>query len=316
MGRRHGRDQRGAVRSSRRGVRDSRSPRTGARSTAAATMPRRSCGTCRGDRRLVRPFPVDPPFALPDTPRGIAVSPDGRTLALTHSDGAVDLIDTRDAAPPGEPAGAGRVRRRGRVQPRRTSARRRRREGPRHPLARPDARSGGRAARAAGRFPGARLLPRRKAARRGRQYRASALLRVWNVPRRALTAFRSKTLSASLAFSPDGELFAAAALDRGTEIRDAQQRQARQAAFRRRGSRARWPSPRTGACSRSGSTTAIGRLYSDRRAGSRSAARSRATRSGSPTSTSRRTAARWQPRAPTGRSGSGTWGPSSRSVRL
>ena len=48
-----------------------------------------------GDRRLLRYFPVDPPFRVPDTPRGLAPSPDGETLALTHSDGAVDLIDTR-----------------------------------------------------------------------------------------------------------------------------------------------------------------------------------------------------------------------------
>ncbi len=47
-----------------------------------------------GDRRLIRPFPVEPRFDLADTPRGIAVSPDGRTLALTNSDGSVDLIDT------------------------------------------------------------------------------------------------------------------------------------------------------------------------------------------------------------------------------
>ena len=48
-----------------------------------------------GDRRLDRRFAVDRPFDAFQTARGIAVSPDGRTLALTHSDGAVDLIDTR-----------------------------------------------------------------------------------------------------------------------------------------------------------------------------------------------------------------------------
>ena len=47
-----------------------------------------------GDRRLVRSFPADPRFAVIDTPRGIAVSPDGQTLAFTHSNGAVDLVDT------------------------------------------------------------------------------------------------------------------------------------------------------------------------------------------------------------------------------
>ena len=48
-----------------------------------------------GDRRLDRRFAVEPRFDVPATPRGIAVSPDGRTLALTHSDGTVELIDTR-----------------------------------------------------------------------------------------------------------------------------------------------------------------------------------------------------------------------------
>ena len=51
-----------------------------------------------GDRSLVRPFAADRPF-LPDDgdtlPRGLAVSPDGRTLAIGHSDGKVDLVDAR-----------------------------------------------------------------------------------------------------------------------------------------------------------------------------------------------------------------------------
>ena len=48
-----------------------------------------------GDRRLDRRFAVGRRFDVFETARGIAISPDGRTLALTHSDGAVDLIDTR-----------------------------------------------------------------------------------------------------------------------------------------------------------------------------------------------------------------------------
>ena len=48
-----------------------------------------------GDRRLERRFPVGRRFRADFTPRGIAVSPDGRTLAVTHDDGAVDLIDTQ-----------------------------------------------------------------------------------------------------------------------------------------------------------------------------------------------------------------------------
>ncbi len=52
-----------------------------------------------GDRRLDRRFTVEPRFDSFATPRGIAVSPDGRTLAFTHSDGTVDLLDTRTLEP-------------------------------------------------------------------------------------------------------------------------------------------------------------------------------------------------------------------------
>jgi len=45
-------------------------------------------------------------------------------------------------------------------------------------------------------------------------------LRVWDVRRRRLTAFRARTAAGSIAFSPDGALLAAAAIDRGTDIRD------------------------------------------------------------------------------------------------
>ena len=45
-------------------------------------------------------------------------------------------------------------------------------------------------------------------------------LRVWDVRRRTLTAFRGRTSANLIAFSPDGELIAAAAAQRGTDIRD------------------------------------------------------------------------------------------------
>ena len=130
--------------------------------------------------------------------------------------------------------------------------------------------------------------------------------------RRALTTFRSETLAASLAFSPDGNLIAAAALDRGTEIRDARSAELVK----------RLPTPelsRSVAFSPDGSLLAVGqydgtgRLYS--------------TETWEPVGrplqghTQRityvdfsRTAARWRPRAPTA-SGSGTSGPSTQSVR-
>ena len=55
-----------------------------------------------GDRRLVRPFAADRPFVPDDgnmLPRGLTLSPDGRTLALGNSDGTVDLIDTATLRP-------------------------------------------------------------------------------------------------------------------------------------------------------------------------------------------------------------------------
>jgi WD40 repeat protein len=52
--------------------------------------------------RLMRPVSLRRPFDVDDfTPRGIALSPDGRTLAVTESDGAVDLLDTGTLPSPG-----------------------------------------------------------------------------------------------------------------------------------------------------------------------------------------------------------------------
>ena len=51
-----------------------------------------------GDRRIVRPFEAGRPFSTDDGdqyPVELAVSPDSRTLARTHDDGTVELIDTR-----------------------------------------------------------------------------------------------------------------------------------------------------------------------------------------------------------------------------
>ena len=55
-----------------------------------------------GDRRLIRPFDAGPPFLVDPgdrSPRGIAVSPDGRTVAVTQTDGSVDLIDAQTLRP-------------------------------------------------------------------------------------------------------------------------------------------------------------------------------------------------------------------------
>ena len=51
-----------------------------------------------GDRGLVRQFAADRAFVPDDgdeLPRGLALRPDGRTLAVGHSDGMVDLVDAR-----------------------------------------------------------------------------------------------------------------------------------------------------------------------------------------------------------------------------
>jgi WD40 repeat protein/DNA-binding SARP family transcriptional activator len=176
-----------------------------------------------GDRRLDRRFAVGRRFDVIDAPRGIAVSPDGRTLALTHSDGVVDLVDTRTlrrrasvhaidgiaasvAFSPGgrllavtgeggrltlwnartlEPAGELRGMR-GHSQ-------------------------------ALAFSPDGRLL----AAAEGAVDGPRQPLRVWDVRRRTPTGFRGRTSASSIAFSPNGELIAAAASFRGTDIRDA-----------------------------------------------------------------------------------------------
>jgi WD40 repeat protein/DNA-binding SARP family transcriptional activator len=172
-----------------------------------------------GKQRLIRSFTAGPRFALFDTPRGIAVSPDGGTLALTQSDGAVDLIDTRTLhrraslralrgfaaavafSPNGRLLAVAGERGRVTLWHARTLA-------PAGELRGLPADS-----QALAFSPDGRLLA--AAVNTGRP-----VLRVWNVRGREPTA-SSKTLSGSLAFSPDGGLIAAAALERGTEIRDA-----------------------------------------------------------------------------------------------
>jgi WD40 repeat protein/DNA-binding SARP family transcriptional activator len=174
-----------------------------------------------GDRRLDRRFPVRRRFDFLDRPRGIAVSPDGRTLAFTHSDGTVDLIDTRtlrrrgslqaidgkaasvDFSPDGRllaVTGAG-----GRLTlwNSRTLAPAGELEGMRGD------------SQALAFSPGGRLIAAAEV-----DVRKPRPLRVWNVRRRTLTAFRGRTAAGSIAFSPDGQLIASAAIEQGTDIRD------------------------------------------------------------------------------------------------
>jgi WD40 repeat protein len=178
-----------------------------------------------GDRRLDRRFPTGRPFELDFGARGISVSPDGRTLALTHSDGTVDLIDTAtlrrratlraqdapatavDFSPDGRLLAVSGFGRRITLWDARSLTQVgefKGLTGDAHALAfSPD----GTLLAAAEAHPDGPFLTRP--------------LRVWNVRRRALTAFHGQSALGSVAFSPDGRLIAAAAGADGTQVRDA-----------------------------------------------------------------------------------------------
>ena len=177
-----------------------------------------------GDRRLERRFPVGRRFRPDFTPRGIAVSPDGRTLAVTHDDGAVDLIDTRtlrrrrvlralDAtalsvafSPDGRllavTGSGGRIT----LWNARTLA----------PAGELEGMQGDSPALAFS--PDGKLLAAAEVDPAGPYVLRP--LRVWEVGPRRLTGFRGQSALGTVAFSPDGELIAAAAGRLGTDIRD------------------------------------------------------------------------------------------------
>jgi WD40 repeat protein/DNA-binding SARP family transcriptional activator len=178
-----------------------------------------------GDRRLDRHFPVGPSFDVDFTPRGIAVSPDGRTLALTQSDGTVDLLDASTLRPRGSlPAQNGAATAVAFSPDGRLLAVTRVGGG----VALWDARTLAPAGKldmpidsdAIAFSPNGNLLA---AAEEDVQdpLAQGGPLRVWDVHRRALTAFRGGAAANSVAFSPDGSLLAAAETERGTEVREA-----------------------------------------------------------------------------------------------
>jgi WD40 repeat protein/DNA-binding SARP family transcriptional activator len=175
-----------------------------------------------GDRRLLRSFPVDPPFGNFDTPRGLVLSPDGETLALTHKDGTVDLIDTQTLRPRASLEALTGFAAAVAFSP----------DGRLLAVAGEDGQVtlwDARTLAPAGELRGLRADSQALAFSPDGKVLAAAevegerpQLRVWNVGRRAPTQVRSQTPAASLAFSPDGRLIAAAtASERGTEIRDA-----------------------------------------------------------------------------------------------
>ncbi|MDA0158825.1 AAA family ATPase [Solirubrobacter ginsenosidimutans] len=184
-----------------------------------------------GDRRLIRRFDAGPPFLVDPgdrSPRGIAVSPDGRTVAVTQTDGTVDLIDAQTLRPrrsvhalDGFAAAVafspdGRLLaiagRRGQVTLRDARSL--------QPVG--DLSGLSTTSQALAFSPDGSLLA---AAEIGTPTDDTAAddgtVRVWDVRRRALTRVRFAVTSASVAFSPDGTLLAAAAREGPTEVRDA-----------------------------------------------------------------------------------------------
>jgi WD40 repeat protein/DNA-binding SARP family transcriptional activator len=174
-----------------------------------------------GDRRLDRRFDAGPPLILDDqSPKDVALSPDGRTLAVTQGDGTVDLVDTRTLA----------VRRRLRVQREATigvgfSPDRRllavTGEGARvtlwdtHTLAQVARLEGLRGFSQEVVFsPDSRFV-----AAGGFEPDGTRVL-VWEVRTRKPTQLRFDVAGASLAFSPDGRLLAANGFEDPVEVRD------------------------------------------------------------------------------------------------
>lgn len=175
-----------------------------------------------GRRRLVRSVRLGPAFQVSDpTPRGAALSPDDRTLAVTRSDGTVDLIDAATLRRRALlRAGTGPVLAVSFSPDGRLIAT----SGTRGDVALWSAATLTRVARLQGLRGWTQALAfspdgRRLAA--SEVNRDPAGLRVWDVERGTLTAFRSPTAANALAFSPDGKLLVAAAGDQGAEIRDA-----------------------------------------------------------------------------------------------
>jgi WD40 repeat protein/class 3 adenylate cyclase len=173
-----------------------------------------------GDRRLVRSFALGRPFPEIQTPRGIAVSPDGQTLALTQGNGRVDLFETATlqrrrgvqamsgfaAAAAFSPDGLLLAVGGERGQVTLWDA---------HTLA-----PAGELTGLAGTIQTVVFSPDGKSLAAAEVESEHPRLVVWSVERRAVTARADVRATASLAFSPDGGMIALSALDGGTEIRD------------------------------------------------------------------------------------------------
>ena len=174
-----------------------------------------------GDRRLRRAFPLREPFVVDDfTPRGVALSPDDRTLAVTESDGTVDLIDTAtlarrsvvrawdgavlavDFSPDGRLLAVGGEKGSLGLWDARTLT----------PVARLEGLRGWTQAIAFS--PDGRLLAA------GDVNGSDPVLRIWDVRTGEPTPFRSGLQAHAIAFSPDGKHLAAAGGEQGVEVRE------------------------------------------------------------------------------------------------
>jgi WD40 repeat protein/DNA-binding SARP family transcriptional activator len=171
-------------------------------------------------RRLVRGVPLASRFVADETtPRGVAVSPDDRTLAVTHENGTVELLDTStlepravleafdelalatDFSPDGRLLAVAGDKGELGLWDARTLAPVRRLEGLRGWI------------QAAAFSPNGRLIAA------GDNSGDSRLL-IWDVASGRQTAFESDFPPSQLTFSPDGRLLAGAGRERGVEVRD------------------------------------------------------------------------------------------------
>ena len=276
-----------------------------------------------GTRRLATPFTTGAPFVTEDDefPKELAITPDGRSLAVAQVNGHVDLFSTRsmrrertvkalrgfaaavDVSPDGHTFAV---------------------SGEGGQLALLDART----LRPIGELKGMRsnsqavtFSPDGKLVAAGELGSstpdgAGGRVHVWDTQREAgagAPRLSFRLASPSLAFSPDGHLLAAAGIE--DRPRSARSRAASSShGCERAPTAARWRSRPTAVYSRSGKTTAA-RSCSRRRRGSRSAGHSRDRRDGSSRRSSRATGERWPRRAAMAPSCSGMLRPASRSGR-
>ena len=184
-----------------------------------------------GARRLDTPFSAGEPIVadFDRFPRGLAFDPEGRTFAQTQVDGSVQFVDARtlraveslraldgialavDVSPDGQTVAVsgedGEVALFDRESQRRIA----------------DLRGLTTTSQAVAFSPGGDLVAAGEVGGGPQDALPANGLQIWSVKRRAPTSFRSGSFSApSIAFSPDGRLIAAAAMNRDTLVFDVQ----------------------------------------------------------------------------------------------